>query len=53
MRYTQRQIGLFYREAIAFEAESHAAGIIAANLGFTGGKEAQKAVKKLTRKPLS
>jgi hypothetical protein len=49
MDYTLRQIELYYREALAHEAERQAGNIIAANLGFTGGKEAKKAVDALRR----
>ena len=47
MDYTARQLALFYKEAIAHEAESQAGAILAANLGFAGGKEAQRAVNRL------
>ena len=40
---------VYYREATRHENARQAAGIIATNLGFAGGKEAQNAVKKLTR----
>ncbi|MDR1063250.1 MAG: hypothetical protein LBL48_04850 [Azoarcus sp.] len=48
MGYTMRQIELYYREAFRFENERQAAAIVAANLGFAGGKEAKKAVRALT-----
>jgi hypothetical protein len=48
MRYTARQIGLFYKEALRAEAQAQAGAIIAVNLGMAGGKEATKAVKNLT-----
>jgi hypothetical protein len=47
MDYTSRQLALYYREAMRFDAESQAGAIIAANLGFAGGKEAQRAVNRL------
>jgi hypothetical protein len=50
MGYTTRQIALFYREAVAGEGERQAAAIVAANLGLAGGKEARKAVERLTRR---
>jgi hypothetical protein len=49
MAYTVRQIELFYREALRHEAEAQARAIVAANLGFAGGKEARSAVDSLTR----
>ncbi|MDR1936848.1 MAG: hypothetical protein LBS49_14970 [Candidatus Accumulibacter sp.] len=47
MGYTARQLALYYREAVAAENRAQAQAIVAANLGFAGGKEAQKAVKGL------
>ncbi|MDR2365188.1 MAG: hypothetical protein LBD68_04940 [Zoogloeaceae bacterium] len=47
MDYTARQIMLFYREAIRHENAEQAGRILAANLGFSGGKAAQRAVKEL------
>jgi hypothetical protein len=47
MDYTARQIGLFYREAMKAEGRRQAAAIIAANLGYAGGKEAKKAISRL------
>jgi hypothetical protein len=49
MGYTMRQIELYYREAIHSGNAAQAAAIVAANLGFTGGKEARRAVAALTR----
>ncbi|MCL2076115.1 MAG: hypothetical protein FWH15_06705 [Betaproteobacteria bacterium] len=49
MEYTMAQINLYYREAIHHDNASQAAGIIAANLGFTGGKAAKDAIERLTR----
>lgn len=49
MDYTLRQLMLFFREAVQHENESQAGAILAANLGFAGGKEALKAVKSLLR----
>ncbi|MDR2259546.1 MAG: hypothetical protein LBE06_01145 [Azoarcus sp.] len=49
MDYTARQLTLFYREAIRHEREAQAAAIVAANLGFAGGKEARRAVDALRR----
>jgi precorrin isomerase len=48
MDYTARQIALYYREAVAAENERQAAAIVATNLGFAGGKEAKRAVERLT-----
>jgi hypothetical protein len=50
MAYTERQIVLFYNEAIAHEHEAHANQIVATNLGFAGGNAAKKAVEQLTGK---
>ena len=50
MGYTLRQLMLYYREAVAAEGRDQAAAIIAANLGFAGGKEAKKAVERLLQK---
>ncbi|MDR2186858.1 MAG: hypothetical protein LBE62_02265 [Azonexus sp.] len=43
------QISLYYREACRHENERQAAAIVAANLGFNGGKAAGEAVKKLVK----
>ncbi|MDR3055264.1 MAG: hypothetical protein LBU53_07665 [Zoogloeaceae bacterium] len=47
MRYTARQIALFFREAIRAENEQQARAICAANLGFSGGKETKNAINEL------
>jgi hypothetical protein len=47
MNYTARQLALYYREAIRHENEAQAAAIVAANLGFIGGKEATRVINKL------
>ncbi|MDR0736106.1 MAG: hypothetical protein LBF51_04610 [Zoogloeaceae bacterium] len=49
MHYTARQLALFFREAMRAENRHQAQAIIAANLGFAGGNEAQKAISRLTR----
>ena len=49
MDYTARQLMLFFKEAIRHENEAQAGAILAANLGFAGGKETQRAVKALLR----
>jgi len=42
-----RQLILFQREATRHENARIAAGIMATNLGFAGGKEAKSALKRL------
>ena len=49
MDYTKRQITLFYSEAIRAEGRRQASAIVAANLGFAGGKDARRAVSALSR----
>ena len=48
MGYTQRQLRLYYREAIQAENEAQAARIVAVNLGFAGGSAAKEALAKLS-----
>jgi hypothetical protein len=48
MDYTLRQIELYYREALRHENAVQAGTIVATNLGFAGGKEAKRAVERLT-----
>jgi hypothetical protein len=50
MRYTPRQLHLFYREARALDAERLADWVLAVNAGFTGGRQAQRLVKALQRR---
>lgn len=47
-RTTQRQLSLYYREAIRAKNEAQAARIVAVNLGFAGGSAAKEALAKLT-----
>jgi hypothetical protein len=49
MDYTARQIALYYREALRYENEAQATAILAANLGFSGGKDAQRAINRLLK----
>jgi hypothetical protein len=49
MNYTARQIGLYYKEAVRHENAAQAASIVAANLGFAGGKDATRVIRELTR----
>jgi precorrin isomerase len=49
MDYTARQLALFFREAMKAENRHQAQAIIAANLGFAGGKEARRAVNELCK----
>jgi hypothetical protein len=45
--YTARQIGLYYKTALAHENEAQARAILAHNVGSTGGTEAQRMVNAL------
>ncbi|MDR1890105.1 MAG: hypothetical protein LBQ81_12135 [Zoogloeaceae bacterium] len=47
MRYTTRQLALYFREAMRAENEQQARAILAANLGFSGGKAAKQALGEL------
>jgi hypothetical protein len=47
MDYTLRQLVLYYRECLRIDNARTAAGIVSANLGFTGGQTAQQAVDRL------
>lgn len=48
MGYTQRQLRLYYDEAVRIDNEAQAARIVAVNLGFAGGKPAKEAMAKLS-----
>ena len=48
MGYTQRQLSLYYREAIRAENEAQAARIVTINLGVTGCSAVKEALAKLT-----
>jgi hypothetical protein len=48
--YTLRQLMLYYGECLQNDNARLAAGIMAVNLGFAGGKEATRAIKGLTRR---
>ena len=51
MDYTARQLALYYREALALDAERVADAIMAVNMGLAGGREAQRMVRALRRRP--